>query len=201
MTMFAEKVAAAVAIICLTCVSAYPSGPPVGSCVTMFPSGHNKTGQTSETPFEILISKTSIKGGDSTGIEVTLRVKDAKKEQFDFEGVFVQARKGNSPTPVGTFKLHSGESYLKTMKCTYDNSAVSHKKEEEYTERKLTWLPPASVTEKQKIQFRGTFVKNLETFWIDVKSPELTLMVGASPTLISSAVLILSLLFATRSIV
>ncbi|KAK7100442.1 putative defense protein Hdd11 [Littorina saxatilis] len=152
----------------------YPNGPPVKACTSMYPSGHKVDAQTSDPPYELLVSSNTVQLGQD--VTVTLKMKTDHDPAYPyFEGVFVQARMANcmSDLPIGTFSVPENDPFLRVMDCHADRpmSAVSHKNHTHQTEKMFTWTAPTS--EPGRIYFRATVVKNTETFWTNVYSPYL----------------------------
>lgn len=90
-------------------INAYSKGAPAGACEDMTPQ-HHVDPQKSKAPYDFLLSKSSIKAGDT--IQVTIKGKTANDK---IKGLLVQARVGNSP--IGKFSVPSNSAYVQTVDC------------------------------------------------------------------------------------
>lgn len=90
-------------------INAYSAGAPRGACEDMTPQ-HHVDGQTSPVPYQFILSKRSIRAGDT--IQLTIKGKSASDK---IKGLLVQARVGHSP--VGMFSVPSNSPYVQTVDC------------------------------------------------------------------------------------
>lgn len=90
-------------------VQAYSSGAPIEECGTMTPR-HHVDPQTGPSPYDIILSKKSIRSGDT--IDITIR---GRTNNDLFKGLLVQARVGD--TPIGRFDVNQNREYIQTLDC------------------------------------------------------------------------------------
>ncbi|KAM4640594.1 putative ferric-chelate reductase 1 [Discoglossus pictus] len=143
-------------------VSAYPDGKVEEACVSMSPN-HGSTAQTSPAPYSLSVSKTSYTKGEKITVTLT------NTSSLQMEGLMIQARAGNSATPVGYFEVSSAT--LQTLKCTTDGSTVSHSSNTKKSNVQVTWVAPNS--NMSDIKIRATVVKNTTLYWENVLSEKL----------------------------
>ncbi|XP_025110844.1 putative defense protein [Pomacea canaliculata] len=160
-------------VVLLSCCGpslGYSTGPPTSACTDMYPEGHNADAQTTILPFELLVSNTTFT--PNAKIVVTLQVKSSMPTMF-FKGMFVQARlAGNcsNTSPVGTFSIPTGDTYLQLLSCGQLSSSISHKNSlVQIHSKNFTWTAPSTAT--GRIFFRATVVKSKQEFWTNVFSP------------------------------
>ncbi|KAK6185061.1 hypothetical protein SNE40_007382 [Patella caerulea] len=166
--MFSFVAALSICTICV--VNGYPQGPPTSACSDMYPTGHGANAQTGTPYFQITVDQSTYSA------DGTVTVNLIATSNY-YEGVFIQARRatsncsdGTNDTPVGTFTIPSGDTFLQLMTCSgVSGSAVSQKTKVHITNKSITWTAPNPAI--GQIYFRGTFVKNEKTFWTDISSP------------------------------
>ncbi|KAM9488576.1 putative ferric-chelate reductase 1 [Clarias gariepinus] len=89
-----------------------------------------------------------------------------------FKGFLLEARPVGGNSLVGTFSLMGSASQL--LKCGgVSNSAVSHTSSTSKTQIQSKWTAPTSGN-LGNIEFRATFVRDKSTFWVAVKSSQIT---------------------------
>jgi len=71
---------------------------------------HHVEPQKSAFPYNIILSKSKIRAGDT--IEITIQ---GKSDDDTMKGMFVQARVGD--TPVGTFDVSPSSQYIQLRDC------------------------------------------------------------------------------------
>lgn len=96
-----------------TSTYANSDGAPKSSCDDMFPR-HNVDEQSSEMPYEIVISKTEISPGDTVNITIG--------KDKSFKGFMIQVRDGDKA--VGQFIIPNNDEFSKTLGC-HRGKAVS----------------------------------------------------------------------------
>ncbi|XP_053493075.1 putative ferric-chelate reductase 1 isoform X2 [Ictalurus furcatus] len=149
---------------CVWVCESYPSGLVTSSCDNMLPS-HGNNAQTSTAPYSVTASSTSYKEGDT--ITVTLSATSGS-----FTGFLLQARLVGGSSVIGSFSLVGSTSQLLT--CSgLSNSAVSHTSKAGKTQLQSKWKAPTSG-KLNNIEFRATFVRDYATFWVGVKSAQIT---------------------------
>ncbi|XP_013885723.1 putative ferric-chelate reductase 1 [Austrofundulus limnaeus] len=147
----------------------YASGLVTGSCSNLQPS-HGLNSQTGSAPYTVTTDQNSY----ALGGEVKVNLQGSTP----FEGFLLEAREQGGSTPVGSFVVSTSTAQL--LSCNQkSNSAVSHTSKSQKTSIQVTWKPDASTNVKS-IQFHATFVKNFQTFWVDLTSPVLTLTSSSS---------------------
>ncbi|XP_062848356.1 putative ferric-chelate reductase 1 [Trichomycterus rosablanca] len=167
-------------LLCVGVCDSYPNGKVEASCGDMVPS-HGVNAQTSTAPYTVTADKSSYMYGDT--ITVTLSANSGTV----FEGFMLQARLVGGNAPVGSFSLI--ESYSQLLNCPgLSNSAVSHSSNSKITLLQSKWTAPTSGN-LSHIEFRVTFVQSKDTFWVAVKSTQITytgeLTCGVSKTCLS----------------
>lgn len=90
-------------------IHAYSKGAPVGACDDMVPQ-HHVDPQSTKAPYDFIISKSTIKAGDT--VQITIKGKSAENK---IKGLLVQARVGNQP--IGKFSIPSNNPYVQTIDC------------------------------------------------------------------------------------
>ncbi|XP_064625393.1 ferric-chelate reductase 1-like [Lineus longissimus] len=155
---------------CQHLVMSKPNGAPSSACINMVPQ-HRVDPQTSKAPFTIEISKS--KYAVNEPVEVTLLGTGGEQ----FEGFLLEARRVDPNAPggtselIGTFAVPAGlGSEVKTTCPGSKGNGLTHAKQQKRSSLKVTWTAPSGKTEGH-LEFRATFVKNIGTFWINVKSP------------------------------
>ncbi|XP_053540388.1 putative ferric-chelate reductase 1 isoform X2 [Ictalurus punctatus] len=83
-----------------------------------------------------------------------------------------RARLVGGSSVIGSFSLVGSTSQLLTCSAL-PNSAVSHTSEAGKTQLQSKWKAPTSG-KLNNIEFRATFVRNYTTFWVGVKSAQIT---------------------------
>ncbi|XP_046737770.1 putative defense protein Hdd11-like [Diprion similis] len=143
---------------------AYSVGAPAHVCETMMP-GHGVDPQTTPSPYDILLSKNSILGGES----VTVTVKGHDQELF--KGILIQARLGDQI--VGTFDVDPADTKVKTIDCPKgERNAVTHKNAKNKSEVSVKWVAPADLV--GNVVFKVTVVKEAIIFWVAQSSSTLS---------------------------
>ncbi|XP_039526368.1 putative ferric-chelate reductase 1 [Pimephales promelas] len=146
-------------LACFGIVQCYPNGLVSESCGSLMPV-HGSNAQTSVPPFTVTVDKTTFKEGD----EITVSL-NAPSENF--EGFMLQANLVGLINPIGTFTVT--DSTARGLTCNnVANRAVSHTTKSGKTSVQAKWTAPISGL--GNIEFRATFVKRKETFWVGVKS-------------------------------
>ncbi|XP_029935334.1 putative ferric-chelate reductase 1 [Myripristis murdjan] len=145
----------------------YSSGQVTGSCADLRPHHSGISPQTNPAPFTVTADRSRYRDGE----EVTVRLQAPSSTPFT--GFLLQAREVGGASPLGSFSLAGGGAQLLTCNQR-SNSAVSHTSESAKTSIQVTWRATASEDAKL-IQFHASFVQNFRTFWVDVRSPSLTL--------------------------
>ncbi|XP_048753939.2 putative defense protein [Ostrea edulis] len=161
-----------VVLVFLPGVISYAYGPPLGSCASMFPTGHKASAQTTAPPYTISVNATSYSPNDV--IEITVNTTGLHGVTY-YEGIMMQARQiacdVAAPTKGhGSFSVEEGDQFLETMDCE-DNakSAVVHMNHSKIESRVFHWKAsfPSGVGH---LIFRATIVKSKTTFWTKVYS-------------------------------
>ncbi|XP_077309188.1 putative ferric-chelate reductase 1 [Lithobates pipiens] len=142
-------------------INAYPDGKVEAACSTMIPE-HGASAQTSTGPYSLTVSKTTYSAGE----QITVSLSGSSK----FEGFLIQARSGNSATPLGSFEVV--DSTAQTLTCTSAKSAVSQTSSTLKSNVQLKWMAPSSGN--SDIQIRATVVQTEKVFWTNVASCTIT---------------------------
>uniref|UniRef100_A0A668AUE6 Uncharacterized protein n=1 Tax=Myripristis murdjan TaxID=586833 RepID=A0A668AUE6_9TELE len=144
----------------------YSSGQVTGSCADLRPHHSGISPQTNPAPFTVTADRSRYRDGE----EVTVRLQAPSSTPFT--GFLLQAREVGGASPLGSFSLAGGGAQLLTC-----------------NQRSVSELPDRHV-------IIASFVQNFRTFWVDVRSPSLTLSNDStdgsvtpsfSPTTVSSA--------------
>ncbi|XP_053350486.1 putative ferric-chelate reductase 1 [Clarias gariepinus] len=149
---------------CVWVCECYPNGQVSSSCDNLTPS-HGSSAQTSAPPYTVTADTSSYKQGDT--ITVTLSVTSGS-----FKGFLLEARQVGGSSAVGSFSLVGSDSQLLTCSGV-SNSAVSQTSGSSKTQILSKWKAPTSGN-LGNIEFRATFVRNGATFWVGVKSLQIT---------------------------
>ncbi|XP_053349509.1 putative ferric-chelate reductase 1 [Clarias gariepinus] len=149
---------------CVWVCECYSNGQVSSSCSDLTPS-HGSSAQTNAPPYTVTADTSSYKQGDT--ITVTL-----SGTSGGFKGFLLEARPVGGNSLVGTFSLMGSASQL--LKCGgVSNSAVSHTSSTSKTQIQSKWTAPTSGN-LGNIEFRATFVRDKSTFWVAVKSSQIT---------------------------
>ncbi|KAM9488282.1 putative ferric-chelate reductase 1 [Clarias gariepinus] len=149
---------------CVWVCECYPNGQVSSSCDNLTPS-HGSSAQTSAPPYTVTADTSSYKQGDT--ITVTLSA-----TSWGFRGFILEARQVGGNTAIGSFSLVGSDSQLLTC-FGVPNSAVSQKSSALKTQIQSKWKAPTTGN-LGNIEFRATFVRDTLTFWVGVKSSQIT---------------------------
>ncbi|XP_030599625.1 putative ferric-chelate reductase 1 [Archocentrus centrarchus] len=168
--------AADLVVLLLVCtgplVRGYPSGLVTDSCGDMRPSHSGASPQTAPSPFTVTTGQRSYNLGEDVKVELLGPASTL------FTGFLLEAREVGSQTPVGSFAIPAGAAQL--LSCSQKpNSAVSHTSRFRSNYIQVTWRSEPSGDMKA-VQFHASFVRNYQTFWVDVTSPVLTFTNGSA---------------------
>ncbi|XP_060725470.1 putative ferric-chelate reductase 1 isoform X2 [Tachysurus vachellii] len=143
----------------------YPSGQVTGSCDGNMVPNHGRAAQTSAPPYTVTTDSNIYKEGDT--ITVTLSATTGT-----FTGFLLEARLVGSNSVMGSFSVMN--SAAQTLSCSgVSNSAVSHTSKITKSEIQTKWKAPTSGN-LNNIEFKATFVRDYSTFWVGVKSAQIT---------------------------
>ncbi|CAL8097095.1 unnamed protein product [Orchesella dallaii] len=146
-------------------VSCYPNHVPNSPdvCSKMIP-GHGPRPQPTANPFEIVLNKQSMLGGNN--LQVVLKGKNGEK----FKGFYLQIRDQNG-SPIGLFQSpNENESRAHTCFGIKDN-AIHHTSRNDKERITVYWKAPEAYTGKVKVV--ATVVQDFETYWVGLQAPEL----------------------------
>ncbi|XP_077101171.1 putative ferric-chelate reductase 1 [Siphateles boraxobius] len=150
-----------VLLACVGFVQCFPNGLVSGSCGSLFPN-HGSIAQTSSSPFTVIADKTAFKKGDEIRVSLNTQSGDY------FKGFMLQANLVGSNNPIGIFTVTGNGAQV--ISCSnVANRSVSHTTNSQKTSMQAKWTAPISG-QLGNIEFRATFVRNKETFWVGVKS-------------------------------
>nr|Q0Q028.1 RecName: Full=Putative defense protein 3; Short=DFP-3; Flags: Precursor [Antheraea mylitta]ABG72706.1 putative defense protein [Antheraea mylitta] len=159
--MFAYIVAV---VSALALTSAYPTGAPSSTCVSMRP-GHLADPQPLPAPYTISTPVNTMKAGDS--IEVT--ISGNTPDDF-FRGILLQARQGDNIVGKWTVK----DDFSKLLDCGEPDNAVTHANSVDKTTVSYIWTAPEDFV--GDVVFLVTIVKVYETFWVAIPSAPVTVL-------------------------
>ncbi|MCJ8729048.1 hypothetical protein PDJAM_G00011730 [Pangasius djambal] len=163
---------------CVRVCESYPSGKVSSSCDNMLPN-HGTVAQTSAAPYTVTADSNTYKEGDT--ITVTLSATSGS-----FKGFLLEARLVGGNSAIGSFSVVNSDSQLLT--CSgLSNSAVSHTSASSKSQIQSTWKAPTSGN-LNNIEFRVTFLHDFSTFWVGVKSSQITYNGIATGTMSTSSV-------------
>ncbi|KAB5587239.1 hypothetical protein PHYPO_G00010920 [Pangasianodon hypophthalmus] len=149
---------------CLRVCESYPGGKVSSSCDNMLPS-HGTVAQTSAAPYTVTVDSSTYKEGDT--ITVTLSATSGS-----FKGFLLEARLVGGNSAIGSFSVVNSNSQVLT--CSgLSNSAVSQTSSTSKSQIQSKWKAPTSGN-LNNIEFRVTFVRDFSTFWVGVKSAQIT---------------------------
>ncbi|ODN05539.1 putative defense protein 3 [Orchesella cincta] len=126
-------------------VSCYPNYVPNSPdvCSKMIP-GHGPRPQTTPSPYEIVLNKQSVFGGNN--LQVELKGKNGEK----FKGFYIQARDQDG-SPIGLFQSPN-ENESKAHTCFgVKNNAIHHTNRNDKESITLYWKAPEAFVGKVKI--------------------------------------------------
>ncbi|KAG8258525.1 putative defense protein 3 [Homalodisca vitripennis] len=164
--MFSLIILSLAAVAQLT--SGYPFEVPTAACVDMTPKGpghNNAAPQNSKVPFDFALQKNSISNSETVEFSI-----NQKPGGPTFAGFMVQARAGNSPTPIGTFQPKGDNA--RTVTCSAENDTGSHNSPDSKTSTTLIWTPPTNF--KGSVTFYATVAETKLKFWTRQKAATLT---------------------------
>ncbi|XP_060778700.1 putative ferric-chelate reductase 1 isoform X2 [Neoarius graeffei] len=170
-------------VVLLGCVwvcESFRNGQVSSSCSNMIPS-HGTVAQTSAAPYTVTADSSSYKEGDT--ITVTLNATPGS-----FKGFLLEARLVGGNSAVGSFSVVDSNSQFLTCSGV-SNSAVSHTSGSSKSQIQSTWKAPTSGN-LNNIEFRVTFVRDYNAFWVGVKSAMITYIgtaTGATSSSISTS--------------
>ncbi|XP_026869089.2 putative ferric-chelate reductase 1 [Electrophorus electricus] len=157
---------------CVRIVECYKNGLISSACGSMAPN-HGSSAQTSAAPYSVTVDKTSYSAGDA--VTVTLSAKSGT-----FLGFLLEARLIGGSTPFGSFS--SAGTGAQLLACSGQHSAaVSHSSPTPKSQIQSIWKAPTSGN-LNNIQFSATFVQAYSSFWVGVKSAQVTYSTGNGTT-------------------
>lgn len=161
----------------------FSKGAPDSQCDSMTPKHGPVQPQKSAAPYDIILSKKSVRAGEK--IDITIK---GKAKENVIKGLLVQARVGE--TAIGAFDVNQSRSYIQNLNCgsgknvrelfwvlktkfywwiCFFQNAVTHKKiEQDINEVKFSWTAPKGLSEK--VTFLATIAQNGGVFWVKVPS-------------------------------
>lgn len=120
-----------------SCIAS-PGGAPQSACDHMTP-GHDVTAQEGESPFNIVVSKLSVEGGEIIDVEI-----QTTEEKF-FKGFLLMARTNEETYRVlGEFLAHEDEETPFNFRTCREgeNNAVTHFNNNLKEKIKFKWRAP-----------------------------------------------------------
>ncbi|CAH1388793.1 unnamed protein product [Nezara viridula] len=151
--MYSTKVLFTVVAV-IAGIRAYPTGAPTDVCETMAP-GHGAVPQNGQFPYDIVIEKPDLKGGESTTVTII------GKDGHQFRGYMMQARSENKP--IGKFTVPDNNSH--TLDCgTGTANTVTQSNAKDKNKVTVTWTAPQNF--KGKVVFYVTVVKVFDVYWV-----------------------------------
>ncbi|XP_076827293.1 putative ferric-chelate reductase 1 [Brachyhypopomus gauderio] len=154
---------------CVRIVECYGNGQVSSACGSMQPE-HGSSVQTSVAPYSISVDRTSYSAGGQ--ITVTLSATSGT-----FKGFLLEAQSIGGSAPIGYFSSAGTNAQLLT--CSGQaGAAVSHSSSTAKTQIQSIWKAPSSGT-LNNIQFIATFVQVTKTFWMGVKSAQVSYTSGS----------------------
>ncbi|XP_038127903.1 putative ferric-chelate reductase 1 [Cyprinodon tularosa] len=145
----------------------FSSGLVSDSCVDMSPH-HAGSPQTTASPFTVSVKQSGFRPGED--VTVSLQAPASRP----FMGFLLAAREPGGQSGVGSFVVDSDSARLLTC-FQRPKAAVSHTSDSTKTNIQVKWKPD-SVGSIEAVQFHASFVESYKTFWVDVKSPVLSLI-------------------------
>nr|XP_054748073.1 putative defense protein 3 [Lytechinus pictus] len=148
-----------------TVVLSRSTGAPVDEysqiCETMTP-GHYASGQTSESPYSIMLKNDYYTPGIDMAVEISGPSESLK-------GLLLQMRNAATKEIVGSWSVSDTDNF-QTVSCNGNNDkAVTHKNANPKTlPISFTWTP--TDVGGQNVYAVATFVQDFQTYWIKVAS-------------------------------
>ncbi|OWA53036.1 hypothetical protein BV898_17472 [Hypsibius exemplaris] len=155
---------------------ALPTGAPSTACVSMYPQHPGPAGPASAqsglvVPFQIQVAPI----GDTRAYSVKIVRNPNFPGAPSLLGFFLQVRDPNSNDPLGEWK--NLPVYARVGDCTGANTVTHVANAPKSMEQGLefTWEPTNLPANTKSLQILGTFVQNMQTFWVKVPSQIFTL--------------------------
>lgn len=150
-----------------------PSGAPSTACVSMYPQHPGPNGPASAqtslvVPFQIQVSPAQ---DGSRGYKITVvRNPNYQNGTPNLLGFFLQVRDPSADAPLGEFV--NLPTYAKIGDCGSRNSLTHYDNTLKPVDQGLEfyWNPTNVPASTKNVQVLGTFVQNMQTFWVKVPS-------------------------------
>ncbi|KAI9553251.1 hypothetical protein GHT06_021147 [Daphnia sinensis] len=159
--------------------SGYGRGAPDTTCSTMLPR-HGPNPQTSPSPYTTTPLQTSVEPGG----KITVRLA-AINPADNFRGFLIHASNASSQSFVALGSFINPPPNTKSVTCSPGlQNSLTHGDGRGKTTLDVTWQAPPDY--QGDVQFRATFVKDYNTFWIQVPAVALV-RVGRSAGVVTPA--------------
>merc|ERR1711974_62084 len=164
-------------------ISATPKGAPEEACGDMIPKHGDAKPQTTDSPYNVKVSATSIRPGDTVDVTIS---------GSKFKGFLLQARDSDSTSRDSEGKLvgkfSEGVEGSKYLKCDgMDRATVTHTSRDDKETITFKWMAPSEATGK-KVKMFATVVQEKTKFWVKLEADEITVDRGSSVTTTSKPV-------------
>merc|ERR1711974_574385 len=146
-------------------ISATPKGAPEEACGDMIPKHGDAKPQTTDSPYNVKVSATSIRPGDTVDVTIS---------GSKFKGFLLQARDSDSTSRDSEGKFAEGVEGSKYLKCDgMDRATVTHTNREDKEMITFKWTAPSEATGK-KVKMFATVVQEKTKFWVKLSADEIT---------------------------
>jgi hypothetical protein len=133
---------------------------------------HGTSPQESYPPYQVIVSKDVVQGGDSVHIRLA-------GPTTPFKGFFAMAAKvaheddaSSGPSSLGKINATPNDKRVQNVHCFgLKSSAITHKDSTPKNSVEFDWVAP---NEDGAFVILSSFVKDYNTFWVKVPSKEIT---------------------------
>lgn len=143
-------------------VAGFGKGPPVSTCLTLFPKHGGQEAQTTNPPFTITIQENEY----SPGQDIHIKVKGNNGRQFKGTQLAAHRSHGDIEEFLGEFTEYPTDK-MKTLNCIGGKrNVVIHQNNDLVPEVNVTWKAPA--INEGNITFHISVVESYDVFWINI---------------------------------
>lgn len=163
-------------------IVALPTGAPSTACISMYPQHPGPNGPVSAQPSLVVPFRIDVAAVDN-GRQYKINV--VRNTNFPGQptllGFFLQVRDPVSDTSLGDFVQLPP--YARIGDCGGNSTATHNNRQEKPIDQGLEflWVPSNLPLNTKNLQVLGTFVQNMQTFWVKVPSQIFTVNVAAAP--------------------
>jgi len=154
----------------------HPSGAPERTCGHMNP-GHGEKSLNSNSPYEIKVERTFIRGAGRINIQVV----STKPSTHKLTGLLIIMKKpGDKLRAYGTFDPTADSDNLKTISCFgKPGTGITHSNNREKTQMSFHWIAPNDTSAEYELH--ATLVRSYNSFWADIVYPQKIIVHSDAP--------------------